>query len=100
MLKLRFVPIALRACLAAQQAGADRVELCMGIPEGGTTPSFGEIKIAREMLNTTRLHVIIRNRGGDFLYTPLELRRMEADIDICREPQCRWGGVWLSYAQW
>lgn len=73
------------SCLAAQQGGADRVELCMGIPEGGTTPSYGEIKIAREMLKTTRLHVIIRNRGGDFLYTPLELQRMAADIDLCRE---------------
>ena len=61
------------SCLAAQEGGADRVELCMGIPEGGTTPSYGEIKMAREKLTTTRLHVIIRNRGGDFVYTPDEL---------------------------
>ena len=73
------------SCLAAQQGGADRVELCMGIPEGGTTPSYGEIKVARELLTTTRLHVIIRNRGGDFLYTPLELKRMAADIDLCHD---------------
>ena len=73
------------SCVAAQQGGADRVELCMGIPEGGTTPSYGEIKAAREALTSTRLHVIIRNRGGDFLYTPRELERMAADIDICRE---------------
>ena len=38
------------SCLAAQRGGADRVELCMGIPEGGTTPSYGEIKMAREVL--------------------------------------------------
>lgn len=47
------------SCLAAQEGGADRVELCMGIPEGGTTPSYGEIKVSRQMLTTTRLHVII-----------------------------------------
>ncbi len=72
------------SCLAAQEGGADRVELCAGIPEGGTTPSYGEIKVARRVLNTTRLHVIIRPRGGDFLYTPLEVKRMEEDIKMCR----------------
>ena len=73
------------SCLAAQEGGADRVELCAGIPEGGTTPSYGEIRVARRLLKTTRLHVIIRPRGGDFLYTPLEMERMEEDIRICRE---------------
>lgn len=69
------------SCLAAQAGGAHRVELCSGIPEGGTTPSYGEIAIAREVLNTTRLHVIIRPRGGDFLYSPVEQRIMLADIE-------------------
>lgn len=73
------------SCLAAQEGGADRVELCAGIPEGGTTPSYSEIKLARKLLTKTKLHVIIRPRGGDFLYTPLELERMEEDIRICRE---------------
>ena len=73
------------SCIEAQKGGANRVELCMGIPEGGTTPSYGEIKMAREMLTDTRLHVIIRNRGGDFLYTEQELQRMAMDIDLCRE---------------
>ena len=73
------------SCLAAQEGGADRVELCAGIPEGGTTPSYGEIKVARRVLTTTRLHVIIRPRGGDFLYSDLEVERMAADIDVCRE---------------
>ena len=73
------------SCLAAQEGGADRVELCAGIPEGGTTPSYGEIKVARRVLSTTRLHVIIRPRGGDFLYTPLEVERMVEDIRVCRE---------------
>ena len=81
------------SCIAAQQGGADRVELCAGIPEGGTTPSYGEISQARRLLDEgarrglkpTRLHVIIRPRGGDFLYTELELQRMLDDIRICRE---------------
>ena len=73
------------SCLAAQQGGADRVELCASIPEGGTTPSYGEIKVARRVLTTTRLHVIIRPRGGDFLYSDLEVERMAADIAVCRE---------------
>ena len=38
------------SCIEAQKGGANRVELCMGIPEGGTTPSYGEIKMAREVL--------------------------------------------------
>ena len=67
------------SCLAAQKGGAHRVELCAGIPEGGTTPSYGEILIARKLLTTTRLHVIIRPRGGDFLYTDLEMERMIAE---------------------
>lgn len=73
------------SCVEAQKGGADRVELCAGIPEGGTTPSYGEILVARRVLKTTRLHVIIRPRGGDFLYTQLELERMAADIDIARQ---------------
>ena len=72
------------SCLAAQAGGADRVELCAGIPEGGTTPSYGDIATARELLTHTRLHVIIRPRGGDFLYTPLEQRIMLKDIENAR----------------
>ena len=70
------------SCIEAQRGGANRVELCMGIPEGGTTPSYGEIKMARDVLKETRLHVIIRNRGGDFLYSEAELERMAMDIDL------------------
>lgn len=73
------------SCLAAQAAGADRVELCASMPEGGTTPSYGEIKVTRQLLTTTRLHVIIRPRGGDFCYTDLEAERMIEDIRMCRE---------------
>lgn len=73
------------SCVAAQDGGADRVELCAGIPEGGTTPSYGEIKVARRLLRSTRLHVIIRPRGGDFVYNELEAERMLEDIAVCRQ---------------
>ena len=73
------------SCLAAQKGGADRVELCAGIPEGGTTPSYGEIAIAREVLTHTRLHVIIRPRGGDFLYSDIEIRTILKDIEMARK---------------
>ncbi len=73
-----------KSCLAAQEGGAHRVELCTAIPEGGTTPSFGEIAIAREMLQI-KLHVIIRPRSGDFLYSPLEIKSMLKDIEMCKK---------------
>lgn len=73
------------SCIAAQEGGADRVELCAAIPEGGTTPSYGEIKTARSLLTQTRLHVIIRPRGGNFVYSPLEAKRMVEDIAACRQ---------------
>ena len=73
------------SCIAAQDGGADRVELCASMPEGGTTPSCGEIRQARRLLDKTRLHVIIRPRGGDFVYSPLEAERMADDISVARE---------------
>ena len=69
----------------AQKGGANRVELCAGIPEGGTTPSYGEILTARKLLVSTHLHVIIRPRGGDFLYSPLEEEIMMHDITMARD---------------
>ncbi|MDY5814369.1 MAG: copper homeostasis protein CutC [Bacteroides sp.] len=73
------------SCLAAQAGGAHRVELCAGIPEGGTTPSAGEITMARQILTSTKLHVIIRPRGGDFLYSRLEAEIMLKDIETARQ---------------
>ncbi len=70
------------SAINAQKGGASRVELCAGIPEGGTTPSYGEILTARKLLDKTRLHVIVRPRGGDFLYSPLEEEIMAHDISM------------------
>jgi copper homeostasis protein len=68
---------------AAKAAGADRVELCGDLLEGGTTPSWGMIRQARTVANIA-LNVMIRPRGGDFLFDDDELAIMEADIDAAK----------------
>ncbi|MER9895710.1 copper homeostasis protein CutC [Mesorhizobium sp. M0119] len=70
--------------LAAQAAGADRVELCASLIEGGITPSFGTVRTALE-LATIPFHVIVRPRGGDFLYGEAEYRSMLADVRALAE---------------
>jgi copper homeostasis protein len=87
-------PVSLEVCansvtsaLAAQKGGALRVELCENLFEGGTTPSHGEILMARKLLHI-KLYVLIRPRGGDFLYTDLEFSVMMADIRYCIEAGC------------
>ncbi len=68
-----------QSAINAERAGAQRVELCAGLTEGGTTPSIGMIKTVRKHINL-QLFVIIRPRGGDFLYTDYELDAMCNDI--------------------
>ncbi len=70
--------------LAAKAAGADRVELCAGMPEGGTTPSYGCIAEACAV-GGIAVHVIVRPRGGDFLYDEVEKREMLRDIRMLKE---------------
>lgn len=84
MYKFEVCANSVASCIAAQQGGATRVELCAGIPEGGTTPSYGMIKNARKSINIG-LNVIIRPRGGDFLYSLSELEEMLEDIRIAKE---------------
>ena len=83
--KIEICANSVESAIKAQEGGAYRVELCAGIPEGGTTPSFGDIRIARQHLKETKLHVIIRPRGGDFLYTQMEQEIMLHDIKVCRQ---------------
>ena len=83
--KIEICANSVESAVKAQEGGAYRVELCAGIPEGGTTPSFGDIRMARQLLQQTKLHVIIRPRGGDFLYTQLEQEIMLHDIKVARQ---------------
>jgi copper homeostasis protein len=70
--------------MAAEAAGADRVELCASLMEGGLTPSIGTIRTALQRA-TIPVFPIIRPRGGDFLYSELEFQTMLADVVACRE---------------
>jgi copper homeostasis protein len=82
--KLEICVDSVESAIEAQSAGADRVELCDNLIEGGTTPGYGSIVSARNNLSIG-LHVIIRPRGGDFLYSDLEYDIMRRDIEICGE---------------
>jgi copper homeostasis protein len=84
MYKFEICANSVASCIAAQEGGADRVELCAGIPEGGTTPSYGMIRNARESISIA-LNVIIRPRGGDFLYSESEIKEMIYDIQVAKE---------------
>ncbi|WDR07139.1 copper homeostasis protein CutC [Devosia rhodophyticola] len=70
--------------VAAQKGGADRVELCASLIEGGLTPSFGVVHEALR-LSHIPFHVIVRPRGGDFLYSKAEFAAMLADVTALRE---------------
>jgi len=72
---------------SAVEGGADRIELCGNLAEGGTTPSYGTIRQCREAFPVL-LYPIIRPRGGDFLYSAAEFEIMLQDIKICRELGC------------
>jgi copper homeostasis protein len=69
--------------IAARDGWADRVELCDNLFEGGTTPSIGAVKMARRV-GGIKLHVIIRPRGGDFLYSDVEFDTMRMDVEAVR----------------
>jgi len=77
----------LQSCLTAQKAGAHRIELCENYPEGGVTPSEHLIIEARQKLQID-LFVIIRPRGGNFIYTASEFEQMKNQIIFCKENKC------------
>jgi copper homeostasis protein len=85
--KLEIIGFNIESCLAAQEAGADRIELCGSPGEGGTTPSYGLVQSAREKLEID-LYVMIRPRGGDFLYTNNEFEMMMKEVEFCKRSGC------------
>src|SRR6187431_16613 len=67
------------SAIIAQQNGADRIELCANMLEGGTTPDFETAKKVRGELEI-KMNVMIRPRGGDFVYTDAEFEQMKSEI--------------------
>ena len=70
--------------LESQNNGADRIELCENLAVGGTTPSYGTVKICLEKLNIP-IFPMIRARGGNFVYSKDEIKIMKEDIKIFKE---------------
>lgn len=69
----------LESAIIADAAGADRIELCENLAEGGTTPSWEMVLEAKDRIKT-ELFVMIRPRGGDFCYSEEEFEQMKNDI--------------------
>lgn len=84
MIRVEICVDSVEGVVAADRGGADRVELCANLFEGGTTPSGGTIRLARQQAGLG-LQVMIRPRGGDFLYSDLEFAVMREDIRMARE---------------
>ncbi len=74
----------IQSALAAERAGAQRIELCSALDVGGLTPSLGLISQAVRSLEIP-VHVLIRPREGDFCYSEIELGIMLDDIRYSRE---------------
>ncbi|MEO7264551.1 MAG: copper homeostasis protein CutC [Ferruginibacter sp.] len=82
--RLEIIAFNIESIAVIEAAGAHRIELCDNPAEGGTTPSYGMLKKAREKTSLP-LFPIIRPRGGDFLYCDDEFDIMKTDIKCCRE---------------
>ena len=87
LIQLEVCANSVTSALAAQDGGAVRVELCDNLYEGGTTPSYGQIALARKLLHI-KLYVLIRPRGGDFLYSDTDFEIMKQDIQYCVDIGC------------
>ncbi len=87
MIQLEVCATSIQSALAAREGGAVRVEFCDNLAEGGTTPSSVQIRLLRQELQI-QLYILIRPRGGDFLYDDLEFEIMKDEISMCGEIGC------------
>ena len=89
--KLEICCYSSESAFLAEKAGADRIELCDNFSEGGTTPSYATIKYAPKNLKIP-INVIIRHRGGDFLYSDMEFDIMKQEVlemkILTHKPDC------------
>lgn len=83
-MKLEICAGSFESAVIAQQAGADRIELCENLNEGGTTPSYGTLKLTKQHVSTPT-YVLIRPRNGDFFYSESEFEIIKQDILFCKE---------------
>jgi len=83
-MEIEICAFSIESCLNAQAAQAVRVELCAGSYEGGTTPSYGMVALARQLLSI-ELYVMIRPRGGDFCYDDDEFTVMRRDVEMAKQ---------------
>ncbi len=83
--ELEVCAYSLESYRAAKEAGANRVELCTAMYDGGTTPSAAMIRMARRITGGMELYVMIRPRGGDFLYSEEEFIQMQEEIRFVKE---------------
>ncbi|MCP5521509.1 MAG: copper homeostasis protein CutC [Verrucomicrobiales bacterium] len=84
MIQIEICIDSVAGALAAERGGAHRVELCDNLFEGGTTPSAGCLRIARERCSL-KIHSMVRPRGGDFLYSDLEFAVMREDVRVAKD---------------
>lgn len=79
MVKIEIACFNINSALIAQDNGADRIEFCAEMEAGGTTPSYDDISMLRKSISVD-LNVMIRPRGGNFVYDNEELEQMKKDI--------------------
>jgi copper homeostasis protein len=84
---LEVCAFSVESCIIAEQAGAVRVELCDNPVEGGTTPSYGAIHLAREKIGI-KLYPILRPRSGNYFYDENEFEVLKRDILMCKSLGC------------
>lgn len=84
MPKLEVCCYSAECAITAEQAGADRIELCCAPKEGGLTPGFGTLQAVRDRV-ALPVHPIIRPRGGDFCYSAAEFEVMLNDVEQVRD---------------
>lgn len=86
-MKLEIVATSVQSAINAEKGGADRIELCSELAVGGITPSFGLIRQVLEKISIP-VFVLVRPRGGNFVYSDDEFEIIKKDIQLCKDLGC------------